>query len=74
MKEKLEFAAGPGGVATAVGKPKSSFSSSEEDAISALMSIGANRPSAEAAVLKAKQDGASADFETIFRTSLRLLR
>jgi Holliday junction DNA helicase RuvA len=74
LKEKLEFAAGPAGVAGAAGKPKSAFSASEEDVISALMNIGANRPSAEAAVLKAKQEGAAGDFETIFRTSLRLLR
>jgi Holliday junction DNA helicase RuvA len=73
LKEKLEFAAGAPAVAAAAGKPRSAFSAGEEDVISALMNIGANRASAEAAVLKAKQEGAG-DFETMFRTALRLLR
>lgn len=74
LKEKLEFAAGAPAVAAAAGTPRSAFLAAEEDVISALMNIGANRVSAEAAVLKAKQEGAGADFETMFRNALRLLR
>jgi Holliday junction DNA helicase RuvA len=71
LKEKL--VAGAPAVAAA-GTPRSAFSTAEEDVISALMNIGANRASAEAAVLKAKQEGAGADFEAMFRNALRLLR
>lgn len=72
LREKLDIVAGP--AATAASKPKPGFTANEEDVISALMNIGANRASAEAAVIKAKSESTSHDFETLFRVSLKLLR
>ncbi len=54
--------------------PKSSFSANEEDVISALMNFGANRPSAEAAVAKARSSSESNDFDALFRRALKLVR
>ncbi len=54
--------------------PKSNFSTTEEDVISALMNFGANRASAEAAVNKAKSPDQSNDFDTLFRRALKLVR
>ena len=76
LKDKLDLL---GAVASssqvAAGKQKSSFSQAEEDVISALINFGSNRASSEAAVLKAKQAGASGDdFESLFRRALKLVR
>lgn len=73
LREKLDMLA-PAAVGVAGIKPKSAFTPDEEDVISALMNFGANRPSAEAAVNKAKQQHAEAGFEEMFRTALKLLR
>jgi holliday junction DNA helicase RuvA len=73
LREKLDVIAGPAALAPGQ-KPKPGFSATEEDVISALMNIGANRPSAEAAILKAKNEPNADDFEALFRNSLRLLR
>jgi Holliday junction DNA helicase RuvA len=54
--------------------PKSAFSATEEDVISALMNFGANRASAEAAVNKAKSSDQSNDFDALFRRALKLVR
>jgi holliday junction DNA helicase RuvA len=74
LREKLDLVAGSAATATGSGKPKPGFTADEEDVISALMNIGANRPSAEAAVMKAKTETSSTDFESLFRIALRLLR
>lgn len=74
LREKLDITAGTSAPAAAAGKPKPGFTSDEEDVISALMNIGANRASAESAVIKAKADTPGATFETLFRVALRLLR
>jgi Holliday junction DNA helicase RuvA len=74
LKEKLEFVAGAAGAAVAAGKPRPGFSPSEEDVISALMNIGANRAAAEAAVLKARQETSDPGFDAMFRKALALLR
>ena len=74
LREKLDLVAGSAAAATVAGKPKPGFTTDEEDVISALMNIGANRASAEAAVMKAKSETSSTDFESLFRVSLRLLR
>jgi holliday junction DNA helicase RuvA len=74
LREKVDAAMGGASVAVAGGKPKTSFSADEEDAISALLNIGANRASAETAVNKAKAESPGAAFEVLFRTALRLLR
>ena len=76
LKDKLDLL---GAVAStsqiAAGRPKSAFSQAEEDVISALINFGSNRASSEAAILKAKQEGASGDdFESLFRRALKLVR
>jgi Holliday junction DNA helicase RuvA len=77
LKDKLDILAAlaptAAGSGPAVKKP--SFSSVEEDVLSALINFGSNRPNAEAAVLKARNEAAGAtDFETIFRLALKLVR
>lgn len=46
----------------------------ESDVISALQNLGCSRAAAEEAVRKAKQNGASIDFEPLFRASMALIR
>jgi len=58
----------------ASGVAKSSFSSTEEDVISALMNFGATRASAEAAVAKARSESEGNDFDPLFRRALKLVR
>ena len=75
LREKMDIATGAVGAAVAAGgKPKPGFTSDEEDVISALLNIGSNRAAAEAAVMKAKAEAGAADFETMFRVALRMLR
>jgi Holliday junction DNA helicase RuvA len=74
LREKLDIVAGAAAGASFAGKPKPGFTADEEDVISALMNIGANRASAEAAVMKAKTETSGTDFESLFRIALRLLR
>ena len=74
LREKLDFMAGPSAAAVAAGKPKPGFTANEEDVISALLNIGANRASAESAVMKAKSETHAEDFESLFRVALKLLR
>src|SRR5580698_6039307 len=64
LRDKLDLGMPdrPGAVPT----PKSNFSATEEDVISALMNFGANRASAEAAVNKAKSPDQSNDFDALF--------
>jgi len=50
------------------------LSSLDEDVLSALMNLGCARPQAEAAVLKARANGAPAEFEPLFRRALELAR
>jgi Holliday junction DNA helicase RuvA len=73
LRDKLDLAGVPdrGDSASAA---KSNFSSTEEDVISALMNFGANRPSAEAAVNKARSNDESNDFDALFRRALKLVR
>ena len=44
------------------------------DLISALVNLGAPRPTAEAAVLKARTSVASENFELLFRRAMELIR
>ena len=46
----------------------------DQDVLSALLNLGCGRPQAETAVRKAKADGTPADFETLFRRALELVR
>jgi Holliday junction DNA helicase RuvA len=45
----------------------------DEEVISALLNLGCARPAAEAAVDKARKNGAAEDFEPLFRASLALV-
>jgi Holliday junction DNA helicase RuvA len=75
LREKLDIVAGPAATAIAAGaRPKPGFTADEEDVISALMNIGANRASAETAVMKAKSEVTDQNFESLFRVALKLLR
>jgi Holliday junction DNA helicase RuvA len=75
LRDKLETF---GAVATAAGMTgkgtKPAFSGEEEDVISGLMNIGAQRSAAEAAVVKAKKEAPDEEFDALFRRALRLLR
>jgi len=76
LKDKLEglaaMASSPGGMPATLAA--SALSVIEQDVMSALLNLGCNRASAEAAVRKAKTAGAPADFEPLFRKSLELVR
>jgi holliday junction DNA helicase RuvA len=50
------------------------LSALERDVLSALLNLGCARPGAEAAIQKAKQQGAPQEFEPFFRTALSLVR
>jgi Holliday junction DNA helicase RuvA len=70
LKDKLE------GIGTPARseRPVSALSTLDQDVLSALLNLGCQRPAAEAAVRKAKADGAPAEFEPLFRRSLALVR
>jgi len=73
LKDKLEGI----GITTPAGqaeKPASALSTLDQDVLSALLNLGCQRAAAEAAVRKAKADGAPAEFEPLFRKSLALVR
>jgi holliday junction DNA helicase RuvA len=73
LRDKLDLAGVPDRSDSAAA-PKSNYSSTEEDVISALMNFGANRPSAEAAVNKARSEAESNEFDALFRRALKLVR
>jgi Holliday junction DNA helicase RuvA len=70
LKDKLDLL----GVAAPAAQPKSTFSQTEEDVISALMNFGAVRASAEAALTKARSATESNAFDDLFRRALKLVR
>lgn len=53
---------------------RAAFSALEQDVLSALTNLGCNPAAAETAVRKAKAAGAAAEFESLFRKSLELVR
>jgi len=71
LRDKLDLLGVPARTAAAA---KSAFNPNEEDVISALMNFGSNRPSAEAAVMKAKSATESNEFDALFRRALKLVR
>jgi Holliday junction DNA helicase RuvA len=73
LKDKLEGigTTTPSGQAE---RPASALSTLDQDVLSALLNLGCQRPAAEAAVRKAKADGAPNEFEPLFRRSLALVR
>ncbi|MBV9746851.1 MAG: Holliday junction branch migration protein RuvA [Acidobacteriia bacterium] len=54
--------------------PSAALSPVDQDVLSALLNLGCGRPQAESAVRKAKASGSAADFETVFRRALELVR
>jgi len=54
--------------------PKSAFNATEEDVISALSNFGSTRAAAEAAVMKARSEKESNEFDSLFRLALKLVR
>ena len=72
LRDKLGPAGAP--LAGASGTPKSVYSTTEEDVISALMNFGATRGSAEAAVNKARSESEPNEFDALFRRALKLVR
>jgi holliday junction DNA helicase RuvA len=74
LKDKLE---GLGGGAAPAGisvRAEPTLSGIEQDVLSALLNLGCNRASAEAAVRKAKAAEPASAFEPMFRKALELVR
>jgi holliday junction DNA helicase RuvA len=74
LKDKLEGVAAMAAAGVPSTLAASALSVIEQDVMSALLNLGCNRASAEAAVRKAKTAGAPAEFEPLFRKSLELVR
>ena len=74
LKDKLEGVAAMAAAGVPASVAASALSVIEQDVMSALLNLGCNRASAEAAVRKAKSAGAPAEFEPLFRKSLELVR
>ncbi len=73
LKDKLD-GIGPASASGPAEKPAAALSLIEQDVLSALLNLGCNRASADAAVRKAKASGAPSEFEPLFRKSLELVR
>lgn len=71
LRDKLDLL--PGGETKKVSAAPA-MSALEQDVLSALINLGSQRPTAEAAILKLKSNGAPEDFETYFRRALELVR
>lgn len=73
LKDKVASieAAGKG---TDVPAAAAGLSTLENDVLSALQNLGCSRPAAEAAVIKARNNGAEQAFEPLFRSALALVR
>jgi holliday junction DNA helicase RuvA len=74
LKDKLEGVAAMAVAGVPATLAATALSVIEQDVMSALLNLGCNRASAEAAVRKAKTAGAPAEFEPLFRKSLELVR
>jgi holliday junction DNA helicase RuvA len=73
LKDKVEGLVPPG-AAGPVDRPASALNAIEQDVLSALMNLGCHRAAADASVRKAKEAGAGAEFEPLFRKALELVR
>jgi holliday junction DNA helicase RuvA len=71
LRDKLDLLPG---ISKTTLVPKSAFSETEEDVISALSNFGASRASAEAALGKARSTTESNEFDALFRRALKLVR
>jgi Holliday junction DNA helicase RuvA len=75
LKDKLDGLGGGGTAVQGVSvKAEPALSEIEYDVLSALLNLGCNRASAEAAVRKAKTTEPATDFEPMFRKALALVR
>jgi Holliday junction DNA helicase RuvA len=74
LKDKLEGVAAMASAGVPTTLAATALTVIEQDVMSALLNLGCNRASAEAAVRKAKTAGAPAEFEPLFRKSLELVR
>ena len=74
LKDKLEGLGGGGAPAGVSVRAEPALSAIEQDVLSALLNLGCNRASAEAAVRKAKAAEPAAAFEPMFRKALELVR
>jgi Holliday junction DNA helicase RuvA len=74
LKDKLEGVAAVAAAGVPASLAATALSVIEQDVMSALLNLGCNRASAEAAVRKAKTAGAPGEFEPLFRRSLELVR
>jgi len=73
LRDKLDSIGLPARAA-GVALSQSSFNTTEEDTISALMNFGSSRAAAEAAVTKARAAEGANDFDALFRRALKLVR
>jgi len=73
LKDKLE-GVGPGAAPGSAEKPSPALNNVDQDVLSALINLGCNRATAEAAVRAAKSEGAISEFEPLFRRALDLVR
>lgn len=71
LRDKLDLL--PGASKTTL-VPKSAFTETEEDVISALANFGASRAAAEGALAKARSATESNEFDALFRRALKLVR
>lgn len=73
LRDKLELLPGASRQGAAA-VPRSAFTETEEDVISALANFGAGRAAAETAVTKARSSSESNAFDPLFRRALKLVR
>lgn len=74
LKDKMEGLGGHAAPAGVSVKAEPALSAIEQDVLSALLNLGCNRGSAEAAVRKAQAAEPAARFEPMFRKALELVR
>ena len=72
LKDKIDGIAA--GLPASSGPSPAPASPLDQDVLSALVNLGSPRAAAEAALKKAKSENAGADFETLFRRALQLVR
>lgn len=71
LRDKLE---GLAGIEPARPVAAGALAPVEQEVLSALINLGCTRPAAEKAVLKARAQGAPAEFEPLFRRALEFVR
>jgi Holliday junction DNA helicase RuvA len=74
LKDKLEGVGGGAAPSGVLIRAEPALSGIEQDVLSALLNLGCNRASAEAAVRKAKAAEPASAFEPMFRKALELVR